>query len=126
MAQMGFSEFTKKASFKLDELVRKTNFVMATEIIELTPIDTGKARGNWFSSINKPSTAVAEVGEHNSEIDAAKALFTPRGATFYFVNNLPYIGRLEDGHSGQAPYGMVTTTVLRFQSIVKAQIRDLK
>jgi hypothetical protein len=33
---------------------------------------------------------------------------------------LPYIRRLEDGYSQQAPAGMVTLTVQEFAAVVKA------
>ena len=40
------------------------------------------------------------------------------GHVFYLVNNLPYIRRLEQGWSQQAPAGMVAVTVSEFQQTV--------
>ena len=42
----------------------------------------------------------------------------------FFTNNLPYAAALENGHSGQAPGGMVRVTVARFQQIVLEAIRN--
>ncbi len=41
------------------------------------------------------------------------------GHTYYFVNNLPYAKALEEGHSGQAPMGIIGLTRKEFKQIVK-------
>jgi hypothetical protein len=38
-------------------------------------------------------------------------------STIYFTNNLPYAQALENGHSNQAPGGMVGLTALMLRNI---------
>ena len=47
------------------------------------------------------------------------------GKLHYIVNNLPYSIALENGHSGQAPQGMVGLTVTEYQTIVQRAVEDL-
>ena len=76
-----------------------------------TPVDEGRARGNWFPTINEPSSAVT----NNTDMSGSAVLsaVTTNAAALdlgdiaWFANNLPYILPLENGHSGQAPAGMV-------------------
>jgi hypothetical protein len=38
---------------------------------------------------------------------------------FYVVNNIPYAKRLEEGHSGQAPYGILKLVSFEWSQIVR-------
>ena len=42
------------------------------------------------------------------------------------MNNLPYARALEDGHSSQAPAGIVGRLQLEFKSIVEQVVADIK
>lgn len=93
-------------------IFRKIIIDLDTRVVLDTPVDTGRARGNWFPSLNAPSDQVDEsasdrsgskaVGEATSTAQRAKI-----GDIAWLTNNLPYILPLENGHSGQAPDGMV-------------------
>jgi len=77
-----------------------------------TPVDEGRARGNWFPSLNKPSTEVGDTldksGSGTIAALTAMAMNAKLGDTVWLTNNLPYILPLENGHSQiQAPEGMV-------------------
>ncbi len=76
-------------------------------IVPRTPIKTGRARHNWRVAIGKiPSTELLipdPVGVAKVVVNQIKSTTT----AVYIVNNVPYIGFLEDGHSKQAPLGMV-------------------
>lgn len=90
----------------------------------------GTARGNWQTDINKAPDGVIDdqdktgakgTASAKAEIQRAKI-----GDSFYIVNNLPYINRLEDGWSGQAPNGMVKVTANQFTSTVNRQVKKSK
>jgi len=93
-------------------IFRKITLDLDTRIVLGTPVDTGRARGNWFPSINTPSneidldaadkTGAEASGRLNSVVAGAKY-----GSVVWFTNNLPYILPLENGSSQQAPQGMV-------------------
>ncbi len=79
--------------------------------IERTPVDTGRAQGNWIVSVGNPDTTVYEEGQANAASalsQAASVIQNWKSGTIFISNSLPYIGRLEDGYSAQAPNGMVT------------------
>lgn len=91
-------------------------------IMDRTPVDRGTARANWNVSTGAPdlttdkaatSESVAAKKATNANRIATLRLFD--GDTGYIANGLPYIGRLEDGYSGQAPSGMVKLTVNELQ-----------
>ncbi len=94
-----------------------------------TPVDTGWARANWVPNIGTPidtvagSRAEAEAGSLSGDSAAGVARVVTRyqlsmGAV-YITNNVPYILKLDQGHSKQAPKGFVR------RGIVKAITVDL-
>ena len=63
-------------------------------------------------NVTKPLNAAIPVIERSGD------------GVYYLSNNLPYIRRLEyEGHSGQAPNGMVRVTMAKADKILKAQAR---
>lgn len=84
-----------------------------TRVVLGTPVDEGRARGNWFPSLNKPSAKVDMESLDKSGSEAISAVTAMVGSaklgdTLWLTNNLPYILPLENGHSEiQAPAGMV-------------------
>lgn len=84
-----------------------------------TPVDTGRARNNWFLSTKYSSTKITARLSGN-EIDIAKIPEKIIGTKIYFTNNLPYIERLEyDGWSNQAPAGWVRAEILRLRKAIR-------
>ncbi len=129
--------FAQKAGADVDVAVRKIAFDVFSRVIMRTPVDTGRARGNWQLGFDIMPTGTVEKTDPGSVNQAGQgssatkqdvqnlvltASFTQR---IYLVNNLPYIGVLEygreDGRPGsrQAPNGMVRVTVSEFQDIVE-------
>jgi hypothetical protein len=93
-------------------IIRKITLELDQAVVLATPVDTGRARGNWYPSINAPSTAVdfgASDKSGSQAISAAQGVIASMrlGDTVWLTNNLPYILPLENGHSKQAPQGMV-------------------
>lgn len=118
--------FAKAAGASLDETVRGVTIELFTGVITQTPVDTGRARGNWQCTVATPagdtidrtdptgSDAIAEV------VDKVGGV----GSVTYLTNNLPYILRLEEGHSTQSPpYAMARGNFQRVQSIVESEAR---
>ena len=87
-----------------------------TRIVNRTPVDTGRARGNWSVSISSRDTTVSVdadpsgSGAINAGVSAVQSYPEEGWPSLFIQNNLPYIERLEDGYSGQAPNGMVALT----------------
>lgn len=68
-----------------------------SELYDTTPVRSGRARNGWF----------VQVGP------AANVEFSIRIGPIYVVNDVPYIGRLNDGWSTQAPAGFIQIAVAR-------------
>jgi hypothetical protein len=115
---LDISKFVKKAEGNADKVVRELCLNLLKDIVYDTPVDTGRAKANWFTSIGSPSGATIEFegGKSPAESlaigrampDIAKAT----GNVFWISNNLPYIYRLEfEGWSKQAERGMVRIAI---------------
>lgn len=109
------SNFVDKASKTADAEVRKICLDLVTGIVLKTPVDTGRARANWFTSIGSPSANVTNSTDPSGSSSISSALGAISNATgnvLWITNNLPYIYRLEfEGWSKQAPAGMVRVTI---------------
>lgn len=106
---------------RVTELYRNVIFLLFQNIIAGgdyspgTPVDTGFARNSWVPSANgigafrQPSTPErhgAPVGVDS--IDALQAVLEARlEDEWHLSSNCAYMSALEDGHSSQAPTGMV-------------------
>ena len=111
----------KNASAAVRTLALKIN----QTLILSTPVKTGRARNNWFASISVPSEEVtdkknydpsgaARIQENQSEIN----LVQPE-QSIYISNNLPYISKLNEGSSAQAPAGFVEAAVAVAENSMK-------
>ena len=103
-------QFTIKTASKLGVVVRKTALDSFTGVVAMSPVDTGRFRGNWQPGIGAPPAGTLETLDPTGAvsigaIEARVAEFKP-GQSIFLANNLPYAERLEDGYSKQAPGGM--------------------
>lgn len=121
--------YAKKAGASLDETSRAIVLELFGSVIKDTPVDTGRAKGNWQTTIGAPASGTVDrLGESEALADVSQqAASFGAGKVIYLSNNLPYIYRLEyDGWSQQAPGGMLRKNVARIQSIVAKAARDNK
>src|SRR4051812_18658711 len=102
-------------------------------VIEKTPVDTGRARAGWTMSIDGTAPIPPKVERSLSAKNSGPLIPPPPQdpglvidgtKPVFILNNVVYIGPLEDGHSIQAPAGMVKLTLLEtyfeVDSILKA------
>lgn len=108
-----------------ERIVRQIVVNSVATLREVTPRDTSWARANWVPNIGAPRTDPlgsypgrgGHAGPQLQEQDtlATRVLLQYRlnmGAV-YISNNVPYIGRLNEGSSGQAPAGFVQSAIAR-------------
>jgi hypothetical protein len=118
------ARFVEKAKTNTDVVIRKVAVEMLDRIVDRTPVDTGRARANWQTTIGSP--AMSPTGAEDKSGSSAKAAGGAViasfniGQTVWLSNALPYAGRLEYGSSLQAPAGMVRVTVAEFQGLVSS------
>jgi hypothetical protein len=99
--------------------VRAIALEAAAGVILSTPVREGRARGNWQVTEGEPAEGVVDDLDKAGTTTLARAAAVIQRAARYPIiwlhNGLPYIRRLEDGWSRQAPHGMVSTTLARLR-----------
>lgn len=115
-----------------ERVITKIVLDLTANLIETNPVDTGWSRANWVPSIGTPF--LADLSGIEPSVAGASAAGTKQqsalagiasgyrlGMGSVFVsNNVPYIVRLNDGSSSQAPAGFVQ------QAIAKAVTQDIR
>jgi hypothetical protein len=121
------ADIKRFAKFSIEEtrkLTRKVSIDLLADIIFRTPVDTGRARASWnivngASADMKVAPALPKVTL--PPISARNAALTD-GHEYIISNNLDYIQALENGHSKQAPSGMVRIAVASMQAKLNSGI----
>lgn len=138
---LDIAKFAEDAKGAIDDTMRAIIIEIGGSVIRMSPVDTGRFRGNWQFSIGAASTGELDRLDKNGSAATAElvngAIQFKAGETAYIVNNLPYALKLEfggyngptekvdsDGYSRKAPGGMVRITLERFQRIVLEAIRN--
>lgn len=111
--------YQKKVIERLEKTVRAAALVVDSELVKRTPVDTGRARSNWLPSLNVARTDEVAPGER-PEVASVFALYKIND-TILSTNNLPYIERLNEGHSQQAPAGFVEAAIQVGKNAVRSQ-----
>lgn len=148
---MGFADqienFADKTEQQLDRIVRKSALALFSHILQYTPVDTGRARGNWMIELDQAGSggapfaggqksrfrvkgemvtdkviqgqnAAAATQTAVNNAENELAKFKSDTRTITIYNNLDYIVPLEYGSSEQAPKGMVRLACQEFPGIV--------
>lgn len=117
--------FSRSTGIKFDTVLRKVVIDITSDIVKMTPVDTGHARSNYFWGVQRVS-AVDETKHGKGAPSFARAFefaqSAKAGGVYYITNNLPYILDLEYGSSKQAPGGMARIVVARWQEIVNKAV----
>lgn len=127
-------------SDKVEEVELATKAIameLFKNVILKTPVETGRARGNWNCSIDAPDESISESVDKNGSKAINKVVSvvseSKLGDKIYLSNNLPYIAKLEyggyskkstsgktvDGYSKQAPQGMVRISLQEVKNDLK-------
>lgn len=112
-------------------LVRKVALELTMGFVQMSPVDTGRFKNNWFGQVGAKNTSTTQSTDSSGtgsleRVSAAVNAFEI-GHTIFITNSLPYARPLENGHSKQAPIGMVRLTVQNYGyylSQVAAQIKE--
>jgi len=98
-------------------IAQKVALDILSGVVLGTPVDTGRARGGWMVELGgaEPSGdgspdkgGGGAISAGASKIAAAKPF-----EQISIANNVPYIGRLNDGHSKQAPKEFIQKAIDR-------------
>lgn len=106
---------------EIEVFVRKLAGEGLRRVVLKTPVDTGRARGSWQVSHGSPAVGDPDRTDPSGGVSIAEGLAEIQQGTdpfgvVYITSNLAYILALENGHSGQAPEGMVATTIAELEA----------
>ena len=101
-----------------------------SDLVERTPVDTGHAKENWHFTHNKPAEKELNIGDQSAITETNQFLESNpflKSKTVYLTNTASntskktgtkyyYMMRLEEGHSKQAPNGVVRISLARMIS----------
>lgn len=138
---MDLNEYCKKKDVEIKDVRKNYAFALYSSIVKKTPVDTGRARGNWNITVGHDdtleSTRTRPQFKNVDEVPKVEG-----DETIYISNNLPYITTLEyggypknpkggngktvNGYSKQAPEGMVGLTLANNENIFNAALRSVK
>lgn len=131
-------KFGAKTERQFDLAFRKVALDLFSRVIMRSPVDTGRFRANWQTTVGERATGTLDRFDKGPVLAggtlAAGALSTaaadalrvitkaPIGRDLWLANNVPYAVVLEYGHSKQAPEGMVRLSMLEVDGIVKGAV----
>ncbi|NTX57666.1 HK97 gp10 family phage protein, partial [Myxococcus sp. CA039A] len=122
--------FVAVAQGRGNEVLRKTALGILANVVEGSPVDTGRFRGNWQVGVGNRPAGELEVDDKGGEGTVGKGAQTLESATLgdkvFITNNLPYARRLEWGHSAQAPRGMVRLALANLRTIMEEAVKEAK
>lgn len=143
-------KFIEKAGARADAVVGEVVTNLAATVDYRSPVGDasywkspppkgyvgGRFRANWNMSIGAPDLSTTERTDRSPKSPDRGGARTGEiiavipeqaaGNVYYLANGLPYAQRLEDGWSRQAPNGIVSRTVVEFQSIVDDAVASAK
>ena len=151
---LDLSKYANGAKAKIREVRRNYAFGLYSSIVKKTPVDTGRARGNWNISVGEPDTTTSER-KTAKYTNPEKVPLANNDESIYISNNLPYIATLEyggfpspvkkgtkvskkgekparyeirseGGFSKQAPEGMVGVTVANSENIFDSAVKKVE
>ena len=119
---------------QLNQIKQELAIEFATEVVPATPVDTGRARGNWQAGLSRrPVGEIVGVyggrgglnlgarGDSSIEQIRRVARAAKPRQRIYITNNVPYIERLNDGYSNQAPKRFVQMALQRARKTIDKQ-----
>ena len=108
-----------------EDVAKRASFAALAGVVVATPVDEGTARSNWNAGLGKPDLST-KLESQNSQppeiIDRGNARIKQYKESIngiFISNNLNYIARLENGHSGQAPRGMLRHGVAAARQVIR-------
>lgn len=113
-------------------LAAKVALTIVADLAYKTPVDSSQALSSWIVTLDQPSTdkrlpfypgefGSTQTASAQETINSAKAVLANKkpGRIIFITNNQPYIKRLNEGYSSQAPAGFVERAILIGERLFK-------
>lgn len=136
--------FAEKAGENAQKVIRKVSIDLLSGIVLRTPVGNpdlwaskppkgyvgGRLRANWNVSLATPDTTTTTLTDDSGQqtINTGSVTINAfQDQPIYIVNSLPYVREIEyEGHSKQAPAGMLRITVSEFQNFVNQAANEVR
>lgn len=121
-------DFAKEFPSTANQIIRLVALEALKNVVLATPVDTGRARSNWFIGIDSPVEDETDDTDYQSNLATeSKKLLSPVGSNIiWLTNNLPYIVRLNEGWSEQAPEGFVEKSVVAAERAIEKSVKRMR
>ncbi|ANZ87050.1 hypothetical protein [Citrobacter freundii] len=92
----------------------------------------GRFKNNWYVGFDSQPTQSNDTpdasgqGSNSRGLAVLEVFRVGQVSSIYFTNNLPYAVALENGHSGQAPGGMVGITALDAAQLFREAMSEVR
>ncbi len=92
----------------------------------------GRFKNNWYVGFDSQPTQsndspdASGQGSNSRGMAVLEVFRVGQVSSIYFTNNLPYAAALENGHSGQAPGGMVGITALDAAQMFREAMSEVR
>jgi hypothetical protein len=108
-----FDELDEEIIVLINQAQRSGALAATSELVQVTPVDTGRARSSWLLSknaqlVNKIST------DTNVSVSVLGPIPKNKIETLYITNGTPYIQQLNAGSSRQAPARFIERTISKY------------
>lgn len=127
---LSVAKFAAKAGANANAVIRVAALDMLSRIVLRTPVDEGRARGNWQVTINAPAgntiDRLDKTGDMTIAAGSGAIARAVAGPSIWITNNLPYIVKLEYGYSSKAPSGMVRVTQREWKGVIGAAVSKVR
>lgn len=101
-----------------EDVIKDISINAVAELVEDTPIDTSWASSNWIPNIGSPKAVPIGSPENPNKFEQERGIadilaFYKLPANVFISNNVPYIMKLNEGSSTQAPAGFVQNAIAK-------------
>ncbi|HCJ7432680.1 hypothetical protein CJ200_15150 [Citrobacter freundii] len=92
----------------------------------------GRFKNNWYVGFDSQPPQSNDTpdasgqGSNSRGLAVLEVFRVGQVSSIYFTNNLPYAAALENGHSGQAPGGMVGITALEAAQLFREAMSEVR
>lgn len=127
--EIDITRFADKTMRRARAVVHKICLDLDRGLVLGTPVDTGRARGGWnigINSVNLQETIEDRGGQITLRDNKRIIEMAQLGDRVFLSNNVAYIAYLDQGHSQQAPHGIVEVQTRRFPLITVRAVNEAK
>lgn len=107
---------------RINKMGRGLGLEALRRVMRKNPVDTGLSRANWNVSRGEPDYSTTVSTSESTAMIRGRMTIRPwqiTKADLFVSNGVPYIERLEDGWSQQAPLGMARITVQELEPVAR-------